>query len=257
MGEYDFDRLTRYRRVDLLLKALNDENEHQRFKAVDALEAVALASGDADSSARDGLMLAATQNAFEDVRLHAKIALKTLNTSQESQIERTSDRRENGPHLESKRNAIKKQQREYNHADTGLLCELDDDSTTLIVRGSSLSPSHRLSAIKGGHWDEQTRVWRFPVNRDSFESLRDNGVVLHPTVQSLNTSSQNTWAVGTRNKKWIKVLGDAHEIETNLKLVPGAQWDSLEKAWRIPFKADSIKRLIRIDGLYVSPFILD
>src|SRR5674536_388928 len=63
------------------------------------------------------------------------------------------------------------------------------DSTTLIVRGSSLSPSHRLSAIKGGHWDEQTRVWRFPVNRDSFESLRDNGVVLHPTVQSLNTSS--------------------------------------------------------------------
>jgi hypothetical protein len=40
MGEYDFDRLTRYRRVDLLLKALNDENEHQRFKAVDALEAM-------------------------------------------------------------------------------------------------------------------------------------------------------------------------------------------------------------------------
>jgi hypothetical protein len=257
MGEYDFDRLTRYRRIDVLLKALNDENEHQRFKAVDALEAVALASGDADPSAHEALMQAATQNAFEDVKLHAKIALKTLNTSQEGQIEGATESREKGHRLESKRNATKKQQREHNHAETGLLCELDDDSTTLIVRGSSLSASHRLGEIKGGHWDEQKRVWRFPVNRESFESLRDNGVVLHPTVQSLNTSSQNTWAVGTRDKKWIKVLGDAREIEANLKLVPGAQWDSSEKAWIIPFKADSIKRLIRIDGLYVSPFILD
>ncbi|MGZ4864008.1 MAG: hypothetical protein ACXV5H_01830 [Halobacteriota archaeon] len=257
MGEYDFDRLTRYRRVDVLLKALNDENEHQRFRAVDALEAVALASGDAGLSAREGLTLAATQNAFEDVRLHATIALKTLNNSQESQIERTSDKRENGIYPESKRITTKKQQRKYNHADTGLLCELDDDSTTLIVRGSSLSQNHRLSKLKGGQWDEERRVWRFPVNRESFENLSKNGVVLHPTVQSLNTSSQNTWAVGTRTKKWIKVLGDTHEIEANLKLVPGAQWDSSEKAWRIPFKADSIKRLIRIDGLYVSPFILD
>jgi hypothetical protein len=76
-------------------------------------------------------------------------------------------------------------------------------------------------------------------------------------VQCLNTSSHNTWAVGTRNKKWIKVLGDTHEIEANLKQIPGAQWDNSEKVWKIPFKADSIKRLIRTDGLYVSPFILD
>ena len=258
MGEYDFDRLTRYRRVDVLLKALDDENEHQRFKAVDALEAVALASGDADSSARDVLVQAATQNAYDDVKLHAKIALKTLNTSQESQTQKANDDQENGPnHLESKRNATKKQQREYHHDENRLLCELDDDSTTLIVRGSSLSPRHRLSAIKGGHWDKETRVWRFPINRESIESLKDSGVVLHPTVQCLSTSSHNTWAVGTRNKKWIKVLGDTHEIEANLKQVPGAQWDNSEKVWKIPFKADSIKRLIRIDGLYVSPFILD
>jgi len=258
MGEYDFDRLTRYRRVDVLSKALDDENEHQRFKAVDALEAVALASGVADSAARDVLLQAATQNAHDDVKLHAKIALKTLNTSSESQIQKTNDYRENGPlHLETKQNTTKKQQRESHHGEDRLLCELDDDSTTLIVRGSSLSPRHRLSTINGGHWDKEMKVWRFPVNRESIESLKDNGVVLHPTVQCLSTSSHNTWAVGTRNKKWIKVLGDAHEIEVNLKQVPGAQWDDSEKAWRIPFKADSIKRLIRIDGLYVSPFILD
>jgi uncharacterized protein YdaT len=258
MGEYDFDRLTRYRRVDVLLKALNDENEHQRFKAVDALEAVALASGGADSSARDALVQAATQNAYDDVKLHARIALKTLNTSQESQTQKANDNQENGPNdLASKRNAIKKQQRENHRDEDRLLCELDDDSTTLIVRGSSLSPNHRLSAIKGGHWDEEMGVWRFPINRESIESLKDNRVVLHPTVQCLSTSTQNTWAVGTRNKKWIKVVGDAHEIEAPLKQVPGAQWDNSEKAWRIPFKADYIKRLIRIDGLYVSPFILD
>ncbi|MGA7075303.1 MAG: HEAT repeat domain-containing protein [Halobacteriota archaeon] len=259
MGEYDFDRLTRYRRVDVLSKALNDENEHQRFKAVDALEAVALASGDADLSARDVLVQAATQSAHEDVKLHAKIALKTLNTSQEGRIQKTNDNRENGPqHPESKKNTTQKPQREYyQQAEDRLLCELDDDCTTLMVRGSALSPRHGLRAIKGGQWDKQVKVWRFPINRASIESLKNGGVVLHPTVQCLCTSSHNTWAVGTRNKKWIKVLGDTHEIEGNLKQVPGSQWDSSENAWRIPFKADSIKRLIRIDRLYVSPFILD
>jgi len=96
-----------------------------------------------------------------------------------------------------------------------------------------------------------------PINRTSIESLKNGGVVLHPTVHCLCTSSQNTWAVGTRNKKWVKVFGDTHEIEDKLKQVPGSQWDSAERAWIIPFKADSLKRLIQIDGLYVSPFILD
>jgi hypothetical protein len=258
MGEYDFDRLIRYRRVDVLSKALNDENEHQRFKAVDALEAVALASGDADSSARDVLVQAATQSAHEDVRLHAKIALRTLSTLQEGRFQKTNDHRENGlQHPESKKNTTQKPQRENHQPENRLLCELDDDCTTLMVRGSSLSPRHRPGAIKGGKWDKQARVWRFPINRASIESLKNGGVVLHPTVQCLCTSSHNTWAVGTRNKKWIKVLGDTHEIEGSIKQVPGSQWDNSEKAWRIPFKADSIKRLIRIDRLYVSPFILD
>jgi hypothetical protein len=257
MGEYDFDRLTRYRRVDVLLKALNDENEHQRFKAVDALEAVALASGDADSSARDALVQAATRNSHEDVKLHAKIALKTLSASQESRTQKTDDRRENGSHLESKKNTTQKLQREYHHAENRLLCELDDECTTLIVRGSSLSARHGVSSTKGGHWDKQARAWRFSINRGSIESLKNSGVTLHPTVQCLSTSSFNAWAVGTRNKKWIKVLGDTHEIEDSLRQIPGAQWDESEKAWRIPFKAEVIKRLIRIDRLYVSPFILD
>jgi hypothetical protein len=257
MGEYDFDRLTRYKRVDVLLKALNDENEHQRFKAVDALEAVALASGDADSSARDGLVQAATQSAHEDVKLHARIALKTLDTPHEDRIQKTNENPDNGPqHRESRKKAAQKQQREHRQVENRLLCELDDDCTTLMVRGSTLSPRHKPSAIKGGRWDKQVKVWRFPINRASIESLKNSGVVLHPTVQCLCTSSHNTWAVGTRNKKWIKVLGDTHEIE-DLKQVPGCQWDDSEKAWRIPFKADTIKRLIRIDRLYVSPFILD
>ena len=92
MGEYDFDRLTRYRRVDVLSKALDDENEHQRFRAVDALEAVALASGNADSAARDILTQAATQSAHEDVKLHARIVLRTLETSQEDRIGKTENR---------------------------------------------------------------------------------------------------------------------------------------------------------------------
>jgi hypothetical protein len=257
MGEYDFDRLTRYRRVDVLSKALDDENEHQRFKAVDALEAVALASGNADSAARDILTQAATQNAHEDVKLHARIALRTLETSQEDRIGKTEEQTKNGPqHQDLKRNSVHKPLREP-HPESRLLCELDEDCTTLIVRGSTLSARNRPSATKGGSWDKEERVWRFPINRASIESLKNGGVVLHPTVRCLYTSSQNTWAVATRNKKWVKVLGDTHEIEDALKQVPGSQWDSAERAWIIPFKADSLKRLIRIDGLYVSPFILD
>ena len=256
MGEYDFDRLIRYKRVDVLLKALDDENEHQRFKAVDALEAVALASGNADSAARDILTQAAMQSAHEDVRLHARIALKTLDTSQEERIQTTEEHRNGAQHQGAKRNSVHKPLREH-RAEGRLLCELDEDCTTLIVRGSTLSARNRPSAIKGGFWDKERRVWRFPINRASIEILKNEGVVLHPTVHCLCTSSQNTWAVGTRDKKWIKVLGDTHEIEDKLKQVPGSHWDSAERAWKIPFKADSIKRLIRIDGLYVSPFILD
>ena len=255
MGEYDFDRLTRYKRVDVLSKALDDENEHQRFKAVDALEAVALASGNTDLTARDILTQAAMQSAHEDVRLHAKIALKTLDTSQEDRTQKTH--RNNGSqHLDAKRNSVKKPLREH-HVEGRLLCELDEDCTTLIVRGSTISERNRPSATEGGFWDKEERVWRFPINRTSIESLKNGGVVLHPTVHCLCTSSQNTWAVGTRNKKWVKVFGDTHEIEDKLKQVPGSQWDSAERAWIIPFKADSLKRLIQIDGLYVSPFILD
>jgi hypothetical protein len=255
MGEYDFDRLTRYKRVDVLSKALEDENEHQRFKAVDALEAVALASGNADSAARDVLTQAEMQSAHEDVRLHARIALKTLDTSQEDRIQKT-DRNNGSQHQDAKRNSAQKPLREH-HVEGRLLCELDEDCTTLIVRGSTLSARNRPSATKGGFWDKEERVWRFPINRASIEILKNGGVMLHPTVHCLCTSSQNTWAVGTHNKKWIKVFGDTHEIEDKLKQVPGSHWDSAECAWIIPFKADSIKRLIRIDGLYVSPFILD
>jgi hypothetical protein len=255
MGEYDFDRLTRYKRVDVLAKALDDENEHQRFKAVDALEAVALASGNADSAARDILTQAATQSAHEDVKLHARIALKTLDTSQEDRVGKTEEPRKNGLQ-DLKRNSVHTPLREH-HPESRLLCELDEDCTTLIVRGSTLSARNKPSAIKGGSWDKEERVWRFPINRASIEGLKNGGVVLHPTVRCLCTSSQNTWAVGTRNKKWVKVLGDTHEIEATLKQVPGSRWDSAERAWIIPFKADSLKRLIRIDGLYVSPFILD
>ncbi|MGA2884496.1 MAG: HEAT repeat domain-containing protein [Halobacteriota archaeon] len=255
MGEYDFDRLTRYKRVDVLSKALDDENEHQRFKAVDALEAVALASGNTDLTARDILTQAAMQSAHEDVRLHAKIALKTLDTSQEDRTQKT-DRNNGSQHLDAKRNSVQKPLREH-HIEGRLLCELDEDCTTLIVRGSTISERNRPSATEGGFWDKEERVWRFPINRTSIESLKNGGVVLHPTVHCLCTSSQNTWAVGTRNKKWVKVFGDTHEIEDKLKQVPGSQWDSAERAWIIPFKADSLKRLIQIDGLYVSPFILD
>ena len=255
MGEYDFDRLTRYKRVDVLSKALDDENEHQRFKAVDALEAVALASGNTDLTARDILTQAAMQSAHEDVRLHAKIALKTLDTSQEDRTQKT-DRNNGSQHLDAKRNSVQKPLREH-HVEGRLLCELDEDCTTLIVRGSTISERNRPSATEGGFCDKEERVWRFPINRTSIESLKNGGVVLHPTVHCLCTSSQNTWAVGTRNKKWVKVFGDTHEIEDKLKQVPGSQWDSAERAWIIPFKADSLKRLIQIDGLYVSPFILD
>ena|GEM_PF-234690 len=256
LGEYDFDRLIRYKRVDVLLKALDDENEHQRFKAVDALEAVALASGNADSAARDILAQAATNSPYEDVKLHATIALKTLDTSQEDRTQKPEERRNSAQHQDLKRNSVPKPLREQ-HPEGRLLCELDKDCTSLIVRGSTLSARNRPSAAKGGSWDKEERAWRFPINRASIEILKDGGVVLHPTVHCLCTSSQNTWAVGTRNKKWIKVFGDTHEIEDALKQVPGSHWDSAERAWIIPFKADSIKRLMRIDGLYVSPFILD
>jgi hypothetical protein len=257
MGEYDFERLTRYRRVDVLSKALDDENEHQRFKAVDALEGVALASGNADSAARDILTQAATQSAHEDVKLHARIALKTLDVSQENRSVKTQEQGKTGPqHQDLKRNSLHKPVRDT-HPEGRLLCELDDDCTTLIVRGSALSARNRPSATKGGSWDKEGKVWRFPINRASIESLKNVGVVLHPTVQCLCTSPRNTWAVATRNKKWVKVVGDTQEIEDELKQVPGSQWDSAQRAWIIPFKADSLKRLIRIDGLYVSPFILD
>jgi hypothetical protein len=255
MGEYDFDRLTRYKRVDVLRKALSDDNEHQRFKAVDALEAVAVASGETDPSARDALSEAATQSAYDDVRLHAKIALKTLDGSLGDRKQKTNS---NGlQHREPKKDALHKPQRNHWEEQGKLLCELDDDCTTLVVRGSTLSPRHKLSTIKDGRWDKQVKVWRFPINRASIETLKNGGVVLHPTVQCLSTSSYNVWAVRTRDKKCIKVLGDTNEIEKNLKQIPGSQWDKSENAWIIPFKADAIKRLMRIDRLYVSPFILD
>ena len=256
MGEYDFDRLTRYKRVDVLAKALEDENEHQRFKAVDALEAVALASGNADSAARDILTHAAHESVREDVKLHARIALKTLETSQEDRIQRAEEQRNNAPQPDLKRNSAHKPLREH-HPEGRLLCEFDEDCTSLVVRGSTINARDRPSPVREGFWDKEAKVWRFPISRASIESLKNEGVVLHPTVHCLCTCSQNTWAVGTRNKKWIKVLGDTHEIADALKQVPGSHWDSTEHAWVIPFKADSLKRLIRIDGLYVSPFSLD
>jgi len=256
MGEYDFDRLIRFKKVDVLQKALNDSNEHQRFNAVEALEAIALAYGKNDS-AYNVLVHASSQSEYEDVRLHAKIALKTLDNPQEL-IRKAEDHRTNGSRSqEPKKRKASKLQHDNLHAENRLLCELDDECTTLIVRGSTLGARHKLSAIQNGRWDKDEKTWQFPINRAAIENLRNGGVVLHPTVRCLSTSSQNTWALGTRNKKWIKVVGNTEIIDAHIRQVPGSQWDSFEKAWRIPFSADSIKRLIKIEGLYVSPFILD
>lgn len=253
MGEYDFDRLIRFKKVDVLQKALNDSNEHQRFNAVEALEAIALAYGKNDS-AYNVLVDASTQSEWEDVRLHTKIALKILDNPQE--LIRKADERTSRSQSQE-RTKRSKLQRDSLYAENRLLCELDDECTTLIVRGSTLGARHKLGAIQNGRWDEDEKTWRFPINREAIESLKNGGVVLHPTVRCLWTSSQDTWALGTRSKKWIKVVGNTEIIDAHVRQVPGSQWDSFEGAWRIPFSADSIKRLIKIESLYVSPFILD
>jgi len=57
---------------------------------------------------------------------------------------------------------------------------------------------------------------------------------------------------GNAHKSGSSIRGYARD-EDKLKQVPGLN-GSAERAWINPFKADSLKRLIQIDGLYVSPF---
>ncbi|MGZ4948247.1 MAG: HEAT repeat domain-containing protein [Halobacteriota archaeon] len=254
MGEYDFDRLTRFKKVDVLEKALNDENEHQRFKAVEALEAIALASGK-DAPAYKILTEASLHSPFEDVRLHAKIALKTLDGSPKPPVKASNHTASSQQHPESRKTPSAQPPEE--HGEHRLICELDSGCTSLVVRGSALSPRHKVGTSKSGRWDDVEKTWLFPIDRPSIEHLQQGGVKLHPTVHCLCTSQQDTWALRTRDKKFIKILGDTADIEASIKKVPGAQWDSDEHVWKIPFSADAVKRLIKIDGLYVSPFILD
>ncbi len=255
MGEYDFDRLTRFKKVDVLRKALNDENEHQRFKAVEALEAVALASGK-DSPAYKLLTEVSTDSTFEDVKLHAKIALKTLDGSPRPPAKAENHTASSHQHQEVSKNHAASHD---DHAEHRFICELSSDCTALVVRGSTISPQHKVGASPSGRgrWDNAEKAWLVPIDRQSFEHLQRYGVKLHPTVHCLSTSKEDTWALRTRDKKFIKIIGDTTSMEASIKKVPGAQWDSEEHVWKIPFSADAVKRLIKIDGLYVSPFILD
>ncbi|MDD1721376.1 MAG: HEAT repeat domain-containing protein [Euryarchaeota archaeon] len=257
MGEYDFDRLTRFKKVDVLQKALNDDNEHQRFKAVEALEAIALASGTHDL-AYNILVDAASHSTFEDVKLHAKIALKTLDGSPKPPLKADNHKANSQQHQEARRN-ISAQPLHEEHGEDRFICELNPGCTALVIRGSTISPQHRVGASPSGRgrWDNVEKAWILPIDRSSFEHLKRNGVKLHPTVHCLSTSQQDTWAVRTKDKKFIKILGDTANIEASIRKIPASKWDSDEHVWKIPFSADAVKRLIRIDGLYVSPFILD
>ncbi|MGZ4901647.1 MAG: HEAT repeat domain-containing protein [Halobacteriota archaeon] len=257
MGEYDFDRLTRFKKVDVLRKALNDDNEHQRFKAVEALEAIALISGENDAAYKT-LVEACSQSTFEDVRLHAKIALKTLGGSSKPSVK--TNNHKVGAQL--RQEPTKNHAAQLPHEEPGenrFICELDPKCTVLVVRGSTLNAQHKVGTSPSGRgrWDNVEKAWLLPIDRSSFEHLKRYGVKLHPTVHCLSTSHQDIWAVRTRDKKFIKIIGDTANIEASIKKIPAAQWDSDEHVWKIPFSADAVKRLIKIDGLYVSPFILD
>ncbi len=257
MGEYDFDRLTRFKKFDVLQKALNDDNEHQRFKAVEALEAIAVASGKG-GPAYKALTEASVHSNFEDVRLHAKIALKTLDGTPRPSMKADNHRGSAPQHHEPRKNQASHPQHDE-QAENRFICELSPGCTALVVRGSTLNANHRIgtSPSAGGRWDDVEKAWLLPIDRSSLEHLKRNGVKLHPTVHCLSTSQQETWALRTKDKKFIKILGDTANIDASIKKVPGSRWDRDERVWKIPFSADAVKRLIKIDGLYVSPFILD
>ncbi len=257
MGEYDFERLIRYRKIDILEKALEDANEHQRFKAVEALETIALGSTE-DNRAYAILVGASSQNAYEDVRQHAQIVLKNINAFIKEHEEMSNARKNTTITTAS---ISQKQQlaglHESNNKRIIVVCEFDDESNSLRVHGDTLSVRDQLDEVQGAQSDDNTQVWKFPINRSSIEALKKIGVMLHPAVQSIYTSSYDTWALKTRDKKWIKIVGASDTIEDSLKRVQGCEWDNLNKVWKVPFNAESIKQLMKIDGLYVSPFILD
>ncbi len=257
MGEYDFERLTRYRKTDILKKALEDANEHQRFKAVEALEAIALGSTE-DNIAYAILVDASSRNPYEDVRQHAQIVLKNIN----GYIKEHAEKLDADKNTTVMNTRVPQKQKpsglhESNNKRIIVVCEFDDDSNNLRVHGDTLSVRHQLYEVKGAQRDDNAQVWKFPINRSSIDGLKKIGVMLHPAVQSVYTSSHDTWAIKTRNKKWIKIVGASDTIVDSLKQVQGCEWDNLEKVWKVPFHAESIKQLMKIDGLYVSPFILD
>jgi hypothetical protein len=257
MGEYDFERLTRYRKIDILKKALEDANEHQRFKAVEALEEIALGSTE-DTAAYDILVDASSRNPYDDVRQHAQIVLKNIN----GYIKEHAGKLDADKNTTEINTRIQQKQKlsgpyESNSRRIIVVCEFDDDSNNLRVHGDTLDVRHQLDEVQGAQRDGNSPVWKFPINRSSIDGLKKIGVMLHPAVQSIYTSSRDTWALKTRNKKWIKIVGASDTIVENLKQVQGCEWDNLEKVWKVPFHAESIKQLMKIDGLYVSPFILD
>jgi hypothetical protein len=257
MGEYDFERLIRYRKIDILEKALEDVNEHQRFKAVEALEAIALGSTE-DNKAYAILVGASSRNPYEDVRQHAQIVLKNINAF----IKEHEGMGDAGKNTTVMTTRISQKQKlsglyESNNKRIIVVCEFDDESNNLRVHGDTLSVRHQLDEVKGAQSDDNTQVWKFPINRSSIDALKKIGAMLHPAVQSVYTSSYDTWALKTRDKKWIKIVGASDTIEDSLNQVQGCEWDNLNKVWKVPFHAESIKQLMKIDGLYVSPFILD
>jgi hypothetical protein len=257
MGEYDFERLIRYRKIDILEKALEDANEHQRFKAVEALETIALGSTE-DTRAYAILVDASSQNPYEDVRQHAQIVLKNINAF----IKEHEAMGNAGKNITVMTTTISQKPKlsglhESNNKRIIVVCEFDDESNNLRVHGDTLSVRNQLDEVKGAQSDDNTQVWKFPINRSSIDALKKIGVMLHPAVQSVYTSSYDTWALKTRDKKWIKIVGASDTIEDSLKHVQGCEWDNLNKVWKVPFHAESIKQLMKIDGLYVSPFILD
>jgi hypothetical protein len=257
MGEYDFERLIRYRKIDILKKALEDANEHQRFKAVEALEAVALGSTE-DNIAYDILIDASSQNPYEDVRQHAQIVLKNINGFIKEHAE-TLDVSKSTTVMNTRSSQKQKlsELHESNNKRIIVVCEFDDESNNLRVHGDTLSVRRQLDEVRGARSDDNTQIWKFPINRSSIDGLKKIGVMLHPAVQSVYTSSHDTWALKTRDKKWIKIVGASDTIVDRLKQVQGCEWDNLNKVWKVPYHAESIKQLMKIDGLYVSPFILD
>ena len=173
MGEYDFERLIRYRKTDILKKALEDSNEHQRFKAVEALEAIALGSIE-DRTAYDILVDASVRNPYEDVRQHAQIILKNVNGYIRDHVGMSDTNRKANvvDNSAQQKQKFSEPHESNNYKKVIVVCEFDDDCSSLRVHGETLSVRDKLNKVKGGHCDDETRVWKFPIERTSIGGLK-------------------------------------------------------------------------------------